>query len=461
MADELATRPGLLPLLAGLRVPVDRRRYLVAGLSLAVLKLGVEAVAVAALTGAWTSPLLYLSPLVSMRGELLAGVAEGWLAVGGLWSLPFAWIGVSMSVRRAKDAGLHPAWGLLFLVPVLNLLGIAALAVLPSRPKSAAVPHRAPLAGGERGVAAALVGVAVGGGLGVPLVAVSTLLMGGYGAALFLGGPFLMSAVAGFLYNLRARQGLGTTVAVGLATQAAAGGLLLLFALEGVICLAMAAPLAAACGVGGALLGRALAELEDPRSGRLLTGSVVLLPLAVGVEAQSPPVVEHVVESAVELAAPPEAVWQTVLAFPDIPETGDEAWFYRAGVAMPLRARIEGEGPGAVRHCEFTTGAFVEPVTVWDPPRRLAFDVVDQPAPMAELSPWTLVHAPHILDGTLQSRRGEFVLEPLPTGGTRLVGRTWYTVDMGPDLYWAAWVDVLVHQIHLRVLEHIGRVAAG
>jgi hypothetical protein len=42
-------------------------------------------------------------------------------------------------------------------------------------------------------------------------------------------------------------------------------------------------------------------------------------------------------------------------------------WIYGLGVAYPLRARIEGEGVGAVRHCEFTTGAFVEPITAWEP----------------------------------------------------------------------------------------------
>jgi hypothetical protein len=44
-------------------------------------------------------------------------------------------------------------------------------------------------------------------------------------------------------------------------------------------------------------------------------------------------------------------------------------WLYAAGVAYPLRARIHGEGVGAVRHCEFTTGAFVEPITAWEPPQ--------------------------------------------------------------------------------------------
>lgn len=459
--DELQTSaPGRIARVAGLRVPVGRRAYLTTGLVLMALKHGVETLSIFAITGTWLSPLAYLSPLSALSSIATGGWSDLLLVFLALWTLPFAWIGASMSVRRSRDAGLHPAWGLLFLVPFLNYLVITILAVLPTRSAAAAVGTRA-LAGRDRGVAAAMVGVAAGAGLVVPIVALSTLVLGEYGASLFLGGPFIMSALAGFLYNLRTQQKLLDTALVGIATQAVGGGVLLLLAFEGVICLAMAAPLAVVCGIGGALLGRALAELENPASRRALGGAMLVLPGLLGLEPQVVQQVEHMVQSEVVVDAPPQAVWDVVLAFPDIPDNGDLPWFFSAGVATPLRARIEGEGVGAVRHCEFTTGAFVEPVTIWDPPHRLAFDVVEQPAPMRELSPWNLVHAPHILDGTLASRRGEFELEALPGGRTRLVGRTWYTVDMGPNVYWSFWVDHIVHRIHLRVLDHIGEVSRG
>jgi hypothetical protein len=35
-----------------------------------------------------------------------------------------------------------------------------------------------------------------------------------------------------------------------------------------------------------------------------------------------------------------------------------------------------------VRYCVFSTGPFVEPITVWEPGRRLGFDVAQQPPPM-------------------------------------------------------------------------------
>lgn len=125
-------------------------------------------------------------------------------------------------------------------------------------------------------------------------------------------------------------------------------------------------------------------------------------------------------------------------------------WTY----CLVWQPRIDGSGVGATRYCEFTTGTFVEPVTVWDENRRLAFDVSEQPEPMFELTPYRHIHPPH-LSGSFRSTQGEFLLEPLPNRSTRLTGTTWYVLEMYPQTYWTLWSDELVHQIHLRVLNHI------
>jgi hypothetical protein len=109
---------------------------------------------------------------------------------------------------------------------------------------------------------------------------------------------------------------------------------------------------------------------------------------------------------------------------------------------------------GAVRRCEFSTGPFVEPITVWDQPHRLAFDVTQQPPSMTEWSPYHDVHAPH-LEGYMVSRGGEFRLVALPGGRTRLEGTTHYTLALYPALYWRGYAEALLHGIHTRVLQHI------
>jgi hypothetical protein len=208
----------------------------------------------------------------------------------------------------------------------------------------------------------------------------------------------------------------------------------------------------------GALLAKSLAESDQFVRAAPVRSSLVLVPLVFAANGASPlpPEDSLPIESAIVVHAPPEVVWKRVVSFPPLaPPT--EALF-RAGIAAPLAATIDGEGVGATRRCEFTTGTFVEPIDVWKPGRELSFHVTSQPDPMRE---WTL-HAgprpPH-LDGYLQSTRGQFVLEPLPDGSTRLVGRTWYRVHMEPAGYWRMWGDAIIHAIHMRVLEHVAHLA--
>jgi hypothetical protein len=74
---------------------------------------------------------------------------------------------------------------------------------------------------------------------------------------------------------------------------------------------------------------------------------------------------------------------------------------------------------------------------------------------------WTWYEGPRPphLDGYLRSTRGQFVLESLPGGRTRLIGRTWYTLRMSPEPYWRLWSDRIIHTIHMRVLDHVARLS--
>jgi hypothetical protein len=444
----------VLSRLSGLSAPVSRRFYLTAGVTLMILKYAIDAALIYAGTGKLLSPLLYLLPIATLKTDIL-GQAPAWVlfALVAL-TLPFAWIGASMSVRRAKDAGLTSALGLLFFAPFVNYLMMAALAALPSRPASRPA---LPLAGTDRAIGAALVGVAAGATMTVTVLAITSIALH-YGEAAFVGVPFLSAATASFLFNLRGERSVAATVVVAGLTVLVGEGLLSLFAVEGAICLAMAAPIAFAIAIVGALFGRAVARIEDRRA---LVGPYAVLPVLAVLEPSQHVLAARAVSTTVDLAAPPEAVWNAVVAFPEIPATDLPAWYFRLGVAYPIRAHIDGAGVGAVRRCEFSTGAFVEPITTWDPPRLLAFDVAASPPTMRELSPWDDVLAPHVRAEIFRSERGEFRLEPLPGGGTRLTGTTWYHLDMAPTWYWTAWSDAILHKIHRRVLDHVGAVAAA
>jgi hypothetical protein len=184
--------------------------------------------------------------------------------------------------------------------------------------------------------------------------------------------------------------------------------------------------------------------------------SLLAVSLGSGIEAAMPAVPTRIVLTSVEIAASPGRVWEQVVSFREIERA--PAWYFRTGLAYPLRARLEGTGVGAVRHCEFTTGTFVEPITVWEEPRVLAFDVKSQPPPLQEWSPYAHVYAPH-LDGFFRTTHGEFRLVRLAPNRTRLEGRTWYSLEMQPSIYWNAMADTILHAIHRRVLEHVKAAA--
>lgn len=474
-----------LPNLFGFQARVGQLQYAGFGLSLMALKYAAEAVAIFTLTGKLYTPLDFVHPLLSAREKFTAD-APLWLGMAWvIWTLPFLWIALTMSVRRAAFLNLSPWWGLVVLVPVVNLLAMATLACVPDSyavPRSAedikrqqqrdaelAAAYAPPLTdpflpvGRRRSptnpAVAALVGLAGGAAFLVLIVVCSVYLFDSYGAVMFFGTPVVTGAIASYCLNAPVRRSLGLTLGHGLLTLTTACCAFLFFGLEGAICIVMAIPIMVPLGLLGTLIGYAIAfGLRSGRDDEYLGmfGTVLILPLLGMVESwtQPTPILENM--TAIEINAPPERVWEHVVQFSEI--TAPPEWYFRMGIAAPLRARIDGSGVGAIRHCEFTTGAFVEPITVWDQPRRLAFDVTEQPEPMFELSPYRHIHPPH-LNGSFRSLRGEFRLIPLADGRTRLEGRTWYQVKIYPLAYWTIWTDTLLHRIHLRVLRHIQETA--
>ena len=270
--------------------------------------------------------------------------------------------------------------------------------------------------------------------------------LGIYGLSLFLLIPVLLGAISAFVYR-PATAGRGAEV--GAAAVMIASLMLLGMGMEGLICVVMSWPLALPLGALGGWMAFRAANV------RLTSGSVamlILLPTA-GVTWDvnaKPPLFD--VRTSIEIAATPEQVWKHVVTFSDL--EAPQEWYFRAGLAYPMRARIAGSGPGAVRYCEFSTGPFVEPIQIWEEPRLLRFSVTENPAPMHEWSPYAQVLPKH-LNGYLVSKQGQFLLTPMPNGHTLLEGTTWYQHGLWPAKYWRWWSDAIIHRIHLRVLNHI------
>jgi uncharacterized membrane protein YhaH (DUF805 family) len=432
--------------------PVDRATYLRHGAVLTAFKYAVDVLLVRLGTGAFWTPWSYLSSAPVMLYDRFAEAAP-WLAPTlVVWTLPFLWIGVSMSLRRALDAGLSAWLALLFFVPLLGYLMVLALLLAPTerRPEAQRELHRS-----ARRLPAAMLAIAVGAALGLGMLVFTVRVLATYGLSLFMGTPFVVGVVTAFLFCQTYPASRRETFEVVAMTSLLVAGAAFALGTEGAICLLMLMPLGLGPAFMGAVVGRWIATYQ-PRSTRGAALLALALPLSSALEDPGPASVREVV-TALEIDASPEVVWRNVVAFPPLAEPTEP--LFRLGIAYPVRAEIHGEGVGAIRECVFSTGSFVEPITAWEPGRRLAFDVVASPPPLRELTPYR-VDPPH-LDGYLVPVRGEFRLVPLPNGRTRLEGSTWYEQRLRPEGYWVLFSDAIISRIHTRVLEHIAAVSAA
>lgn len=273
-----------------------------------------------------------------------------------------------------------------------------------------------------------------------------------YGVAVFIFLPLFIGFGTTTIYGYGSKKSIrfGSLLELGLLALLIYTTGLLLFAMEGIICILMAAPIGLALLFTGSLLGYWVVIKLPGKAPTIMVILISSIPLISFIEKDTPPELNAVVSS-IEIDADPQTVWKNVVEFPELDEPTE--LLFKTGIAFPINAKIEGSGVGAIRYCNFTTGSFVEPITLWDAPWLLKFDVLEQPAPMKELSFWD-VDAPHLHDYFV-SKSGQFKLSALPNGHTLLEGTTWYYHNIRPAIYWRPWSNYIIHEIHGRVLRHI------
>jgi hypothetical protein len=377
------------------------------------------------------------------------------------WLIVIALLGVLHNVLRVAASILGSPWGLFgYLRPfhprVLSAEVIAQLVGL-----AAILSFTAVLAwfmwrkAGRRSViwSSSLWAAASGATLGLLATYASASVDKSYGMALFIAVPFLVGLVAVLAISAQEHVTVYQAFTAPLLAVLLLGCLLMTFAIEGAVCLIMALPIAvplAICGGMAAYLLQRKPAVHHPATFLLLLG---LTPFGGTLEHSfQPPAELFAVTTSLDIPAAPERVWQTVLQPAKLAAPAHP--LFRAGIAYPLASHIEGSGLTAVRYCDFSTGKLVEPVLIWKEGTQLRFTVRSNPLPMQEWTPYAQIHPPH-LEGFLASRQGEFRLERLPNGGTRLFATTWYQHHMWPAKYWRAWSDYTIHRVHDMVLANI------
>lgn len=413
--------------------------------------------AVALLLPARGTPLLadagfWLLPLrrLAMSPDLPAGDAAITFAV----ALVAAGALALLSFRRANWSGAGYALAAVVVVPAVQIAAAAILSLLPRverHDRSVSAPARG------ANTAHVIQGVLAGVAIIVGAVLVSALTFGSYGWSLFVATPFLVGVTTGYIANRRLRLSGRATARLVLIAAALGTAALVALALEGFVCVLLAAPLGAVAALIGGAAGRAVAKAGH--GGGKPLASVALLPALFALEAATPPDLPITARASIEVTAPPDAVWAALIS--DQPIESGPGLVGMAGLAYPLRGRLLGHGIGAVRLGEFSTGVARERVTEWVPGRRLAIQVLTQPPAMEEMSPYRRVHAPHV-QGYFETGATSFILVPLRSGRTRVDVEAHSVLRVEPVLYWEPLAQLAIRMNLSRVLEDLkGKAEAG
>jgi hypothetical protein len=283
---------------------------------------------------------------------------------------------------------------------------------------------------------------------------------GGYfGLAIFAGLPFATGVSSGVIIR-RAGGTFGQAIGASMTLIGAVILILCSMAMEGIICVFMAAPFGAGLAFLGATAGYFLARTKAA-DGTLQSAAWMSIVALVALEGWNPPApLENITSSEVVINAPASRVWAELHDIRDLPKT--ENLLFQFGVAHPMGTVTDGQGVGAARLCKLSTGDMPEIVTVWKPGQELRFKVLSTPPSMRELGFFGRTIDSTHLHSAYASLEGGFKLTTLPDGRTKLVGESHYLLNIAPAAYWNLWTKEIVHMVQLRVLEHVKtRAEAG
>lgn len=285
--------------------------------------------------------------------------------------------------------------------------------------------------------------------------AFSVFVLGDYGTSLFALTPLALGALAAFLRGADSPATFADCLSSALtATWLAMIGLLVL-ALEGIICIAMAFPLTIGMVMVGAALGYGLQRARWHR-GAVTTCLVLISPLSmIGENAMErmPLPVEVVTEQHVPVSS--EQLW-SVMTTPT--QLGlSSTMLGKIGLTVPEHIELKADGSQRMLECQTSNGDIRLDVLEYAEGKKLAFRPSSNVAPMKELTPYEEIEAPH-LNGYFEVELGAIEIEPQGDGTlvratTRLRHRIW------PATYWELFTYPIFDTMHSEVIAALADAA--
>ena len=226
---------------------------------------------------------------------------------------------------------------------------------------------------------------------------------------------------------------------------------------EGFICVIMLAPIGLLCGsLGGLLAGLVIRVPKSMASKNACLALVVLLPFVTNPSLQHALTRRDVrrVENVRIIHAPPAVVWKNIERVPHISASElPFSWSHRIGFPSPVEATLSFAGVGGVRHATFERGVlFIENVDTWEPEHRLAFSIHAQ---TDQIPPTTLDEHVRVGGPFFDVLRGEYTMESLPNGDTRLHLASQHRLSTDFNWYARFWTDAVMADLQDTILTVI------
>jgi len=266
--------------------------------------------------------------------------------------------------------------------------------------------------------------------------------------------PLAMGFVTIFVIERRSAQPVWMWLLFPWVTIAGAEAAMMAALWEGTICIVMFTPIALiASSLGGLAAGLIVRYTRSRRAKGATLVCVMCFPLLLGPfepnflsERES-----RRVENVIEIQAPSTTVWRNIERVPRIATSElQPSWSHSIGFPDPVEATLSAEGLGGIRHATFERGVlFIETIDVWDPERRLGFSIRAQ----TDQIPKTTLDEHVTVGGEFfDVLHGEYRLEPLPNGRTRLHLTSQSRVSTDFNWYAHLWTDAVMSDLQRRIL---------
>jgi Polyketide cyclase / dehydrase and lipid transport len=144
------------------------------------------------------------------------------------------------------------------------------------------------------------------------------------------------------------------------------------------------------------------------------------------------------VTTSVRFEAPPEAVWQRVMFYEEVPQR--PPLLLRTFLPSPVRTQGAGKRVGATVECTYSRGRLLKRITVLDRPRLVCFEVTEQRLGVERCV-------------TTVAGSYEFRADGL---GCELALTTKYRGHLRPRWLWRPFERLLAHQLHRHILGGMG-----